>query len=81
MKKIEDTLEGINYKEAVDGCLDVIHRLKKCEAAVFRLEDLIREVRNSWKHDYQLPLRSDERDIDYFYRSLLEVMGDANGDF
>lgn len=81
MKRLDETLEGINYKEAVDGCLDVIHRLKKCEAAVFRLEGLIREVRDQWKHGSKPPLQLDEEYIDYYYRSLLEVMGNANEDF
>ncbi len=67
----------INSEELIEGGLNVLYQLKKKEAAFWRLEEFTNEIRRQWKYGGKPELLPDEEYIDYIYRKLHEVMGEA----
>ncbi len=70
----------IDYTQAIEEGLEVLYKLKQKEAAFYRLYDLTQEIRQQWKYGAKPDLEVGEDYIDYIYRRLHEVMGEAVND-
>ena len=69
----------INYREAVDGCLDVIHSLKEKEKVFYSVWELREEIRSYLKYGHlSIPgaLEGESTD-ECIYRRLCECIGDT----
>ena len=63
-----------DYIDAIDGCLDVIYRLKTSEKVAQDISEfVISEIRSHLKYDTKFPTMPDETDIEYIYRLLCEI--------
>ena len=70
----------IDYTQAVEEGLEVLYKLKQKEAAFYRLYDFTQEIRQQWKYGAEPNLEAGEDFIDYVYRRLHEVIGEAQDD-
>lgn len=68
------TMSKEEYVCAIDGCLDVIHRLKVSESVARDISwELKSEVRSYLKYSQPFQTERDETDIEYIYRRLCEI--------